>query len=86
VDRNKLPVGLLLLLQAISVLFLWTLDPTSPASETRFAIFLAVNLLSFAMIAYVFLSQKWGELLSKAWMLAASVGLAILLFSSLLLH
>jgi hypothetical protein len=76
---------LLLLLQAISTLFLWTLDATSRASETRFAVFLAVDLLSFAMIVYMFLSQRWGEFLSKAWMLVASLGLAVLLFSSLLL-
>jgi len=84
-DRNKFTVTLLLLLQAISALFLWTLGATSVVSETRFAVFLAVDLLSFAMVVYVFLSQRWGEFLSKAWMLAASLGLAILLFSSLLL-
>jgi hypothetical protein len=84
-DRNKLIVTLLLLLQAISTLFLWTLDATSSASQTRFAVFLAVDLLSFAMNVYMFLSQRWGEFLSKAWMLAASLGLAILLFSSLFL-
>jgi len=85
VDRNKFTVTLLLLLQAISALFLWTLGATSVVSETRFAVFLAIDLLSFAMVVYVFLSQRWGEFLSKAWMLAASLGLVILLFSSLLL-
>ena len=84
-DRNRFIVTLLLLLQAISALFLWTLGATSVVSETRFAVFLAVDLLSFAMVVYVFLSQRWGEFLSKAWMLAASLGLVILLFSSLLL-
>jgi len=84
-DRNRLIVTLLLLLQAVSALFLWTLDATSSVSETRFAIFLAVDLLSFAMIVYLFMAERWGELLSKAWMLGASLGLAILLFSSLLL-
>lgn len=84
-DRNRLILTLLLLLQAVSALFLWTLDATSSVSETRFAIFLAVDLLSFAMIVYLFMTERWGELLSKAWMLAASLGLAILLFSSLLL-
>ena len=84
-DRDKFTVTLLLLLQAISTLFLWTLGATSVVSETRFAVFLAIDLLSFAMVVYVFLSQRWGEFLSKAWMLTASLGLAILLFSSLLL-
>jgi hypothetical protein len=83
-DRNRLIVSLLLLLQALSTGFLWTLDPTNGVSQTKFAIFLSVDLLAFAMIGYVFLSQRWGELFSKALMLSASFGLVVLLFSSLL--
>ena len=82
-DRNEFIVTLLFLLQAVAAVFLWTLDAANRTSETRFAVFLAVDLLSFAMIVHIFLSERWGEILSKAWMLAASLGLVILLFSSL---
>ena len=83
-DRNRLIVSLLLLLQALSTGFLSTLDPTNGLSQTKFAIFLSVDLLAFALIAHVFLSQKWGELFSKPWMLVGSLGLVVLLFSGLL--
>jgi hypothetical protein len=76
-------VLLLLLLQAVSAVFLWTLNATGTVSEGRFAAFLAVNLLSFAMISYIYTRQKWGELVSRGWILVGSFGLIILLLSSL---
>jgi hypothetical protein len=79
-------VILLILVQAISVPFLWTLNAVGIVSEERFAVFLAVGLLSFAMVAYVHRRQKWGELLSRSWILVGSFGLIILLLSSCSSH
>ena len=76
-------VVLLLLLQAVSTFFLWTLEGVGAVSEGKFAVFLAVDLLSFAMIAYVYTHEKWSEAISRGWILAGSVGLMILLFAGL---
>ena len=80
---TKQIVTLLLLLQAVSGIFLWTLNGVDVVSEGRFAIFLAVSLLSFAMVAYVYTHARWSAPVSRAWVLAGSFGLVILLLSSL---
>jgi hypothetical protein len=82
-DMNKLLVNLLICLQCISMIFLWTLDATNIVSEGKFAVFLAVNLLSFAMVAYAYRKLKVGQLISRIWMLLGSLGLVVLLFSGL---
>jgi hypothetical protein len=76
-------VVLLLMLQAVSTFFLWTLEAVGTVSEGKFAVFLAVDLLSFAMIAYAYTHEKWSESISRWWILAGSLGLMILLFAGL---
>jgi len=51
-------VALLLLLEAVSVWFLWTFDGIGSGGETSFALFLAADLVSFAMISYTFRALK----------------------------
>jgi hypothetical protein len=51
-------VALLLLLEAVSVWFLWTYDTVGSAGETAFALFLAADLVSFAMISYTYRELK----------------------------
>jgi hypothetical protein len=46
-------VSLLLLVAAISVFILWSANPLGSGSESTFALFLAVDLVSVAMISYV---------------------------------
>ncbi|HUK50850.1 MAG TPA: hypothetical protein VLV18_07420 [Terriglobales bacterium] len=76
-------VLLLLLLQIVSTLFLWSLQAVSAGSEGKFAVFLAVDLSSFAMISYVYTHEKWSLNVSRSWVLAGSLGLLILLLASL---
>jgi uncharacterized membrane protein YozB (DUF420 family) len=80
---NEKIVALLLLLQAVSAFFLWTLDALGAVSEGKFAVFLAVDLLAFTLTAYVYTHEKWGEATSRVWILAGSLGLMILLFVGL---
>lgn len=80
---NKQVVSLLLILQLVATIFLWTLSSVGTADVGRFAVFLAVDLLSFAMVAFVFTHNKWGEEISRWWILIGSIGLVILLLSSL---
>jgi hypothetical protein len=81
---NRPIVTLLLCVQVISTLFLWTLDATDLVSEAKFAIFLAIDLLCFALVADVYRKSKWGQVISRAWILVGSSGLVVLLFSGLL--
>ena len=82
-SANRPIVGLLLCVQAISTFFLWTLDSTAVVSEGKFAIFLAIDLLSFALVAYAYRKSKWGQAISRLWILIGSFGLVVLLFSGL---
>ncbi len=50
----------LLVIQTISVVFLWTLDTLPQVSQTIFTLFLGADLLSFGMMAHVWLAQKTG--------------------------
>jgi hypothetical protein len=83
-DQNEQIVGLLFLLQAIATVFLWTLSALSSVSEGKFAVFLAVDLLSFAMISHIYRMQRWANPPSRPWLLTGSIGLAILILSGLL--
>jgi len=83
-NTNRSIVSLLVCVQAISTLILWTLDATDVVSEAKFAVFLAIDLLCFALVAYVYRKSKWGQTISRVWILAGSLGLAVLLLSGLI--
>lgn len=84
-NRNDVLAVLLIILQLACTNFLWGLDATSSVSQSRFAIFLAIDLLSFAMIAYVFRKRYTVESAYRGWLLIGSFGLVLLLISSLIL-
>ena len=46
-------VALLLLVAAVSVYILWSVNPIGPGGESIFALYLAVDLVAVAMIAYI---------------------------------
>jgi hypothetical protein len=79
-------VALLLALQIVSTGYLWVGNILGTLSEGTFAMFLAANLLSFSIVAYVYTHDKWGENIARGWMLAGSLGLTLLLLSSLYFH
>ncbi len=83
-NRNDLVVTVLVILQLVSTNYLWGLDAASSVSQARFAIFIAIDLLSFAMIAYIFRKTEWGEGTYRIWLLLGSFGLVLLLVSSLM--
>jgi hypothetical protein len=76
--------GLLFLVQAAATVFLFTLDALSTVSEGKFAVFLAVDLLSFAMISHIYRTQRWSKPPNRLWLLMGSIGLAVLVLSGLL--
>ena len=76
-------ITLLLALQAASAIFLWTLDDLNEISEGIFALFLAIDLMCFAMISYTYRKERQSEIPSKIWLSIGCALVIILLFSSL---
>jgi hypothetical protein len=78
-------IVLLLVLQGVSLVLLWTLDALNDVSEGTFALFLAVSMISFAVISYVYRNEKEIQMPSRVWLIAGSILIIALLFSSLIL-
>ena len=84
-NPTKQVVALLIMLQIVSTVYLWAVTLIGALSAGEFAIFLALDLLAFAMVAYVYTHEKWGEAINRVWVLIGAVGLIMLLISSLYL-
>jgi hypothetical protein len=57
-ERTAVP---LLMVQTISVVFLWSLDTLGHVSQVIFTLFLAADLLSFGLMAHFYLAMKIGS-------------------------
>ena len=78
-------IVLLLVLQGVSIVLLWTLDALNEVSEGTYALFLAVDMIAFAMISYVYRHDKESEPPSRTWLVVGSVLVLVLLFSTFVL-
>lgn len=78
-------VILLLILQVVATVFLWTLDALNEISEGVFALFLAADLVSFAMVSSVYRHDKESITMSRGWLIVGGCLIAVLLLASLAL-
>lgn len=78
-------VASLLVLQVVSVVLLWTLNALDEASEGTFALFLAIDLVSFALISYSYRTTREGAGPKVIWVVAGSALVVILALASLFL-
>jgi hypothetical protein len=78
-DMNERIVGLLLLVEAISVYLLWNLNPFTEEGRTSFALYLALNFISFAMMSYIYRTSSQDGRESRFLLICGSVALAALL-------
>jgi len=78
-------VGLLVIIEAISGYFLWTISPTNEAGEEIFAIFLAIDLVSLAMMSNVYLAYEHNTQLNRAFLLSGCALILVLVYISLAL-
>ncbi len=62
-------VGLLVLIELFSVFILWTINAVSKSGEGEFAIFLAIDLVSLAMISNIYRNYKEGGKLSAGFVI-----------------
>lgn len=78
-------VGILVLLEAVSVYILWTLDPLTQEGQGIFEIYVAVDLVAFAMISYMHRTNKSGDDFNRGAVIAGCLFIFVLLISSLLI-
>jgi hypothetical protein len=78
-------VALLLLLELLSVYFLWTLNSVGERSEGIFGLFLAVDLVSFSMISYIYRVDRLGDKVRHGSLFAGCCVIVLLLFVALFL-
>ena len=73
-------VALLVLLELLSVYFLWILNPVGSASEPSFAVFLAADLVAFALISYVVRSMMSRDRFGRIPLIVGSIFIVVLIF------
>lgn len=78
-DQPDLLAGLLVCLQVVATGFLWTLDPLAKRSVLVFSLFVAVDLLAFAMVSQIYRGEKAAKPPSRGWFLLGSLVLILLL-------
>ncbi len=82
--RYSLVVLLLLILQADVTGFLIVLSFGSSISQNAFALLLTVDLLAFAMMTYIYKTERLDMLPNKAWIIVGSALMVAVFFSSLI--
>jgi hypothetical protein len=76
----------LIALQAVSIAVMASLDSLSSVGEGIFAIFLAIDLISFAVVAHIYRVGRMGATPSRYFLLACLLAIIVLLFASLALY
>ena len=76
-------VALLLVLQLVSVLLVWSLNPVGQKSQTSFALLLAADLVAFSIVSHTARTWNRGSCVKGPFVLAGSG--AVLLFMLLAL-
>ncbi len=76
-------IGWFLIVEGISVYFLWALNPTTKIGESIFGIVIGIILVSFAIISYVYRAYDRGDAPSKLLLLAGCVMILVLIYTSL---
>jgi len=73
------------MVEVVSVVFLWSLNPVSLAQQAVFAILLAIDLISLAMISYVYRSCKQGNQINRVVVIGSCCLILIFVYISLAL-
>lgn len=66
-------IFLLVIVGFASSAVLWTIDTSLASGESLFAVYLSIDLISFAMISYVYRVTKTGENIGRVPLLAGCV-------------
>jgi len=75
---------LLIILQAVVTIFLIALSFATSVNQNTFALFLSVDLISFAMVTYIYRTGRTQNLPNKLWIILGCVVIAAVFFSSII--
>jgi len=81
-DIGERVVALLLLVMAISVFLLWTLDSLTSQGQDAFALYLAIDFVAFAMMSYLYRTLNSDGSISRVLIITGCVFIAALFFVS----
>ncbi|HUI00557.1 MAG TPA: hypothetical protein VLU99_03165 [Nitrososphaerales archaeon] len=73
-------IALLLVVEAISVVLLWTLNSYTSQGQTAFALYLGVDFISFAMMSYLYRNLENEEPISRLLVIAGCLFIAACFF------
>ena len=77
---------MLITLQITSACVLWFLNPLGPSQADAFALFLSVDLLSFAILSYQYRARRWGKGPDASWVALGYFVIVVLLMANLVLY
>lgn len=80
----KMLVVFLLILQAVSVVLMWSLNPLGERSQASFALLLAADFVSFSMISYIARNRSSGGGIRGAFVLMGSAATFLFMFLAML--
>jgi predicted membrane channel-forming protein YqfA (hemolysin III family) len=75
-------IAILIIIQIVSVLFLWSVSTVGFRAEQLFALFLGSDVLSFAMVSYIYRHLKASETPRSLWLIVGAIMLVVLIVSS----
>jgi hypothetical protein len=78
-------IGLLLIVEAVSVFYLWTINGVGKSDEGVFALFLAIILVALAMISSIYRSFMNEDQLNRPFLIACCVLILLFVYVSLAL-
>lgn len=77
-------IAILVIFQIVSVAFLWSIRTVGLSAEQLFALFLGADILSFAMVSYLYRTLKANESPRAIWLIGGAIMLVILMISGAL--
>ena len=84
---NTRLVVFLVVVEAVSAIYLWTLNVVDNANGQLYAFYLAVVLITFAMISYIYRSDRLGRVADRKYLsIGCVIVILLLVFSLLPLH
>jgi tryptophan-rich sensory protein len=81
-EMGERVVALLLVVMAISVFLLWTLNPLTSQGQDAFALYLAVDFVAFAMMSYLYRTLNAEGSISRILIVVGCGIIAVLFFVS----
>jgi hypothetical protein len=84
-STSSIQVIMLIALQVTATGLLWFLNPIGQGATDTFALYLSVDLLSFAMLSYQYRTRKYDRKPSSLWLAVGYFVLVLLLTSNLTL-